>query len=345
MNAISASRDLSLACCLRMYCWLLLTLTWLVAKTEHIFDQKDAPRHSAGWEKQSLANQTIGQNLDPELHPRIRALPAQSDSRECALTSPSLAPPRSLHRRTSPNLTLVVLRGSWQLPHLRALRMIDGVLPRRNSNSIYTRWTEDAVLRWQPMQCPKALVSQDSAALGSGHPLLSQAGTQHPARCWRFTSARSCAQSESSTLRGQPWPGISSKCAPRRPVPNHSLGLCPLPQPQVPPTSFADAADLACHSCPGAAQSCALPYDVHAQGPPSKHRLQRIKPALLSDRLPPFGFYALSGLRPGTQCSSPSPVTIVFLQYKGLSTPQSIQPLRGFSLEGCRANPVDARTP
>ena len=84
---------------------------------------------------------------------------------------------------------------------------------------------------------------------------------------------------------------------------------------------------------------------MHAQDSPSKHRLQSIRPALISDRLPPFGFYALSGLRPGTQCSSPSPVTIVFLQYQGLFTPQSIQPLRGFCLEGCKANPADARGP
>ena len=328
-----------------MYCWLLLILTWLVAKTENISDLKDAPRRSAGWAKQLLANQTIDKHLELELHPRTRALPAQSDSRECALTSPSLAPPRSLHRQTSPNLTPVVLRGSWLLPHLRALRMINGALLRRNSSSIYTRWTEDAVLRWQPMQRPKAFDSQDSAALGAGHPPLSQAGTQHPARCWRFTSARSCAPSDLSTLGGQPWPRTSAKRAPRRPVLNHSLGLCPLPQPQVPPTSVADAADLACHSCPGAAQSCALPPEVHAQGSPSKHRLQNLKPALINDRILSFGLCALSGLRPGTQCSSPSPVTIVSLQYQGLFTPQSIMLLRGSSLEGCKAHPVDACTP
>ena len=261
-----------------MYCWLLLILTWLVVTREHIFGQKDTQRHSAGWKVLPLANKKIGWNLDPALHPRIRALPAQSDSKECALTSPSLAPPRSLHRRTSLNLTLVALHGSWQPPHLRALRMTDSVLPRRNSSSIYTRWTEDAVLRWQSMQCTKALVSQDSASLTSGHPLPSQAGTLHSARCWRSTSARSCAQSGLSTLGGQPRPSTSFKCAPRRPAPNYTLCLCPLPKPQVPPPSFAGAADSACHSCPGAAQSCALPYDMPAQGPPSKHRLRCINP-------------------------------------------------------------------
>ena len=323
-----------------MYCWHLLNLTWLVATRGHIFDQTDHRRHSAGWEAPPQANQRISWSLDPEPRPCIRASTALSNSGEYDLTSPSFALPWHLRRRASPNLTLAALHGSWQPPPLRALQTTDRVLPRRDSSLIYTRWTEDAVLRWQSLHCTKAPVSQDLASLAFGHQLPSQAGTLQPARCWRFTSARSCAQFKLPVLGGQPWRGPSFKCAPRRPTRN--LSLCPLSRPQVLPPSTAAAAGSAHHSCSGAVMHCGLPYEVFAQGPPPRHRLRCIKPATTRNRMLLPGLFVLSGLHPGTQCSSQDPGARVFLQSRGYPTQHGAQSLRVSScFEGCQAIHAD----
>ena len=240
-----------------MHSWGLLLLSWLIPMTlGQGSDRLALRKHCAGW--MELPPLPLEQRSPMERHGnhQARASTAKFGFGEFDFISRFLVPLGRPHQRFLRNRTLAVMPEHWSIPQPRAPRAHGWPLHpgrqrqrQRRSSWICSRWTKDAGFRWLLECTTEVPLFQDRPSLTSDRHTSSPSGALHPARCWRFTSARCCAPSERRAHVGLQWRGLSFQCATSLSLSRHN----PPPQPctQVLPPSPHAAASWAYLHCPG----------------------------------------------------------------------------------------------
>ena len=235
--------------------WGLLFLPWLVTTMSGQDSGRLAlQRHSAGWMEPlpTQPEQRLAIGMRPNYHARVST--ALFDFGDFASLSRSSAPLVRLYRWFLPNLTLDDTLEHWSLLRPRALQANRRLLlPRRHwqrrSSWIYSRWTKDTGFQWL-IDCETGvLLFQDRSSLDQDCQTSSPSGALHSARCWRFTSARCCAPSETHVRIGLTGIHPHLQCAASSPLTHPHLGLWSCKQ--VLPLSPSVAASWACLDRPG----------------------------------------------------------------------------------------------